>query len=87
MGPSPRRSAASALTQEEWAAMRRPPQQATRKHSGPKEQWVIKTSIPDEYRSNWPSDSAYWGTKRDRYPGITPYISNARKYESEDDAR
>jgi hypothetical protein len=83
MGPNPHRPPGTPLTHEEVDKMLRPPCGSVRRAPG-QEEWVIKTSIP--YSFSWPTNSAYWGTRRDGYPGITPYLSNASRYESENDA-
>jgi hypothetical protein len=56
----------------------------------PQYEWVIKTRIPrspgGRLRFHWPSSAAYWGTRDDGRPGITPYVGNASRYESENAA-
>jgi hypothetical protein len=57
----------------------------------PKREWVIKTPIPrprdgTRYRYQWPSSEAYWGTRNNGRLGITPYVGNASRFESENAA-
>ena len=64
--------------------------EAAGRPSGSREQWVIKTDPPatprGSYSLTWPSDVAYWGTRNDGTPGLTPYVGNSSRYVSEDDA-
>jgi hypothetical protein len=53
----------------------------------PQEQWIIKTRFPPGRSFQFPGGgTAYWGSRRDGSFGLTPYRSNARKYESENAA-
>jgi hypothetical protein len=93
MGPNPhpRRPpgvppAREPLTHEQVDKMLRPP-----RGSGPQEEWVIRTTFRSSlydspFYNRAGGDVAYWGTRRDGTPGLTPNIHNASRYESENAA-
>jgi hypothetical protein len=65
------------LTHEQVDKMLRPPK--ARRPGINERRWIIKTTF-------YSGDVAYWGTKRDGDTGLTPYRSNADRYESENAA-
>jgi hypothetical protein len=75
------------MTHKDVDKMLRPPRGSALARGQQREEWVIKTRFrPSMWSPYGGSDVAYWGRTRDRSEGLTPYLANASRYDSENSA-